>query len=216
MISIPRLKLAGGLIALLTGLALVGAAAAAEFSADMIRTMAGHTTEGKVYIKDKKMRIEGGPGEPITIVDGEAAKIYVIMPQAGMYLEHPAEGPMGQMLEEPSPEADAKMGVKRVKLGTETVNGYKCDKIKVVFDDPSQGEMIQWVSKKHKLPIKMVHNGPMGRIVIEYKNIKTSGLRDSLFKPPKGLRKMQMPKMGGQMGGGMSMPNIPGMTPPSD
>jgi hypothetical protein len=61
------------------------------------------------------------------------------------------------------------------------------------------GTMTQWHSKKLNYPIKVVYHGPQGDMVTEYKNIKEGRVRDSLFKPPKGYKKMGMP--------GLSMPS---------
>mgnify|MGYP001818998509 CR=1 FL=1 len=52
-----------------------------------------------------------------------------------------------------------------------------------------------WVSKKLNFPVKVIQKGPQGESTVEYQNIKTGNVPDSLFELPPGLQKMQMPMM---------------------
>jgi len=81
-------------------------------------------------------------------------------------------------------------------MGTEKVNGYKCDKYEIIYHDRSLGKMSQWFSKKLNYPIKIIYNGPQGEMVVEYKNIKQGKVDSSLFEIPPGYEKMKIPGMG--------------------
>jgi hypothetical protein len=182
------------LAALFGILAFSGLAIAAEFSADLIQKMGDEVKKGKIFVKDNKMRMEFEEG--ITIMDLATGKAITIQPEEKIYMEMPG---MGAMANAGQVDKDlAKIGTKK-RLGTEKVNGYKCDKYLITYHDKAMGTMTQWHSKKLNYPIKVVYHGPQGDMVTEYKNIKEGRVRDSLFKPPKGYKKMGMP--------GLSMPS---------
>jgi outer membrane lipoprotein-sorting protein len=186
------------LAVLLSGVAAL--ALAAEFSADMVHKMGTMTKEGKVYVKGKKMRTESGMGQGITIVDGDTGTVWVLQPAQKMYMEmkkgatQPAQ--TTQSDEELTKVADKKF------LGTETVNGYQCEKYLYTYRDKTLGTMTMWNATKLGQAIKMVHQSPEGESSFEYRNIKEGGVADSLFQVPAGYKKMEMPGMPG-MGKGM-------------
>ena len=195
------------LVALLSGVSAL--ALAAEFSADMVHKMGTMTKEGKIYVKGKKMRMEGGMGQGITIVDGETGKVWVLQPAQKMYMEMKKEAKAmepAQQDEELAKIADKKF------LGTETVNGYQCEKYLYTYHDKKLGSMTQWYSKKLEYPVKMLHSSPEGETTFEYRNIKEGGVADSFFQIPAGYTKMEMPGMPG-MGKGMMEGMGKGMGP---
>lgn len=81
-------------------------------------------------------------------------------------------------------------------VGTENLNGHECDKYEIIYHDRSLGKMIQWFSKELNYPVKMIHNGPHGESVVEYKNIRQDKIDSSLFRVPPGYQKMTLPGMG--------------------
>ncbi|WAC08112.1 MAG: DUF4412 domain-containing protein [Thermodesulfobacteriota bacterium] len=173
---------------------------AAEFSADMIQKMQGQTQTGKVFIKGKKMRMEmntpGNTGNKMVhIMLPEENKTIIIMTEEKTYMEMKATNNPG------SPPSSNKEDLEKVatfkQLGTETINGYLCDRYQVIFHDKNQGTMTQWYSKKLNFPIKMVSQGPQGEIVTEYQNIKEDAIPDTNFLIPPDYQKMPMPGMGG-------------------
>jgi outer membrane lipoprotein-sorting protein len=190
------------LAVLLSGVAAI--ALAAEFSADMVHKMGAMTREGKVYVKGKKMRTESGMGQGITIVDGDSGTVWVLQPGQKMYMEM-RKGAAQPMQTTQSDEELAKVADKR-SLGTETVNGYQCEKYLYTYHDKTLGAMTTWTATKLGQTIKMVHRSPEGESTFEYRNIKEGGVADSLFQVPAGYTKMEMPGMPG-MGKGMG----PGM-----
>lgn len=77
-------------------------------------------------------------------------------------------------------------------VGTETINGYECDKYETTVSHKGKTtKHYAWISKKLGMPIKMTSAD--GSFSMEYQDIKPGKLSDSLFEPPKGYRKMKMP-----------------------
>lgn len=168
-------------------------ALSAEFSADLIQKTAGMTTKGKVYIKGNKMRMEmeTPAGKSINLMDIGTGLMQMLQPEQKMYFE--METPDAGVVK--TDEALDKIADKK-HVGTEKVNGYKCDKYEIIYHDRSLGKMSQWFSKKLNYPIKIIYNGPQGEMVVEYKNIKQGKVDSSLFEIPPGYEKMKIPGMG--------------------
>ncbi len=168
-------------------------ALSAEFSADLIQKTAGMTTKGKVYIKGNKMRMEMDTpaGKSINLMDIGTGLMQMLQPEQKMYFE--METPEAGVVK--TDEALDKIADKK-HVGTEKVNGYKCDKYEIIYHDRSLGKMSQWFSKKLNYPIKIIYNGPQGEMVVEYKNIKQGKVDSSLFEIPPGYEKMKIPGMG--------------------
>ena len=168
-------------------------ASAAEFSADLIQKQGGVSTKGKVYIKGNKMRMEmeTPAGTSVNLMDTETGLMQMLQPAQKMYFE--MQAPTTGVVQ--TDEALAKIADKK-HVGTEKVNGHKCDKYELIYHDRSLGKTTQWFSKKLNYPIKTVYNGPQGEMVMEYKNIKEGKLDASLFKIPSGYHEMKMPGMG--------------------
>jgi hypothetical protein len=171
---------------------------AAEFSADMIHTAgAGQAIQGKVYVKGNRTRneMQSGPEKTVNIMDMDAKKVWVLLPDQKMYMEMqptPEMAAAAQKREDVEQMADMKV------LGTEKVEGYECEKILYTYRDKGMGVMTQWVAKELNYPIKVLYEGPQGKMTMEYKNIKKGGVPDSAFSLPPDYQKMSMP---GMMGG---------------
>ncbi len=166
---------------------------AAEFSADQIKKVSGMTITSKLMIKDKKMRMETEmPGNPMTsviIIDRETGNNVMLMPQQKMYFAMPAGQDTGEMPDLKELEKEHKFTKK--DLGEETVNGYKCNKIQIIFDDKSKGTMTQWFSEKLQFIVKMTSkNSAQGEFTMELTNIKETSIDNSVFKVPAGYSNM--------------------------
>lgn len=179
-----------------------GAAQAGDFQADVVQKTQGMEMKGKFYVKDNKTRMDmnmmGQKTSTITRMDKKV--VWVVQHNEGMYIEMPVKAGSPQTLQ--FDEELKKIAVKK-KIGSEEVNGFKCDKYEIVYHDKQMGKMITWISKKLNFPIKTVHHGPQGDMYTEYKNIKVGKVKDSLFETPQGFQKMSMPVMGQGMGGPM-------------
>lgn len=171
---------------------LVSLASAAEFSAMVVSKAKGEEMQGKVFVKGDKMRNEiNMDGQTnITITRPDKKVVWVAMPQQKMYMEMPLSDKMQQQIALKDPEVRARMK----HLGTETVNGYECDKYEM--SNMVEGKTVTqhvWVAKKFGLPIKsMTTDGSMS---MEYRDIKVGGVADSVFEMPQGYQKMEMPSM---------------------
>ena len=124
---------------------------------------------------------------------------WTVMVREKSYLEmavnHEDEGMMPENWDQEL-EKEAK------KLGSETVNGVKCNKYELSED----GEKVTyWVSKKEGLPVRVVS----AESEINYRNIRSGHQADKLFQIPAGYRKIAMPQIPGMPGMG-NMQGMPG------
>jgi len=168
------------------------AAAAAQFQADMTMDGGGEKVTGKVFVSGSIMRQEmqvPGGEVGISIIDGVKNVMYVLITQEKMYMEFPNENIVlgdRDVEELLADEADLK------KLGTETVEGYKCDKYEVTYKDPERqkmGNSVIWIAQKLNFTIKGVTDGEQGKITVLYTNIKEGPQDASLFEIPKDYQK---------------------------
>jgi hypothetical protein len=167
-----------------------GLAQAAEFSATMVTKTGGMEIPGKVYVKGDKMRNEiQAAGHPvINIMRPDKKLVWIIMPQQKAYMEMPINpGTQQQMM-----TLTEKQKAKMKKVGSETINGYNCEKYETTMDHQGKSmKVYTWVATDLGVPIKVVSED--GSFSMEYKDIKTGGVADSLFEAPQGYQKMKMP-----------------------
>jgi hypothetical protein len=167
-----------------------GLTQAAEFSATMITKAGGHEIPGKVYVKGDKMRNEiQAAGHPmVNIMRSDKKVVWLIMPQQKAYMEMPITADTQQKMMSLTEKQKAKMQ----KVGTETIDGYTCDKYETTMDHQGKSmKVYTWIATDLGVPIKIVSED--GSFSMEYKDIKTGGVADSLFEAPQGYQKMKMP-----------------------
>lgn len=181
----------------LTGAALItifllaaGLVQAAEFTATMVTSAGGKEIPGKIYVKDTKMRNElevaGMPS--VQILRPDKKVMWLIMPQQKAYMEMPLSQEAQQKLLPLTEDQKAKMK----KVGTETVNGFACDKYETTLSH--QGKAMQvftWVATDLGLPIKIMSAD--GSFSMEYQDIKPGAVADTMFEVPQGYQKMKLP-----------------------
>jgi hypothetical protein len=112
------------------------------------------------------------------------------MPAEKMYMEMPIsqEAQEKMLIKKPEEQAGMKL------VGTETVNGFECDKYEYEEAAPHKNQPVKhfvWIAKKLQMPIKV--KAADGSFSMEYQNIKMGGVADSLFEVPQGYQKMAMP-----------------------
>lgn len=182
----------GLFLSVVVALTLSCSAFAAEFQADMKMEGGEETVTGKVFVSGSIMRQEmevPGAGKSISIVDGAKNIMYVIMPQEKMYMEFPNEQIVlgDEDIEDwLSDDADLK------KIGTETIEGYKCDKYEVTYKDPERqamGSSVIWIARKLNFPIRGITEGEDGKVTVTYTNIKEGPQDKALFEIPKDYQK---------------------------
>ncbi|MCL2485260.1 MAG: DUF4412 domain-containing protein [Endomicrobia bacterium] len=176
-----------------------------EYSADIIGITTdkkGNKKEGlsaKIYATDKKMRQESfdekGNLVGMAIIRIDKNKIYSFIEENKTYMEINFEGN-----EMPSPQQFANMlggmaDVKREKVGTETINGYKAEKHKTtvntnIFGIKSTMISYDWTTAEYNYPIRTLYEDKKnGDTITEMRNIKAGKQPDSLFEIPKGYTK---------------------------
>lgn len=142
-------------------------------------------TQGKFYIKGKKVRMEANsPDEAganmITLYDGKTA--YVYFPAQNMAMVTPTSQIDQQM---PVPKDDSEFNKKII--GQETIDGRLCDIYE--FNDSKGGTYKVWVARDIDFPVK----SEAGGMKTYYKNIRTNvTLDDSLFTLPQGVNVQDM------------------------
>ena len=185
-----------GLIAMAT---FSGAVEASEFLADVVMKGGMMSGDGKVWVKGQKMRQEMGTGaeKMIMIMDLDQGFQWTLMPDSKMYMKTKIEA-KGQGFR---PESfvgmqQGPMEAQIKRIGTETLNGYKCDKYLFTFKNKQMGTMTQWFSIKLGYPIKIVNKSDMmGEVITELHNIKKTSVRDDLLIVPSDYQEMALPQM---------------------
>jgi hypothetical protein len=167
-----------------------GLAQAAEFSASMITKASGMEIPGKIYVKGDKMRneIQAQGQTIINIMRPDKKVVWIIMPQQKAYMEMPITQETQQKMMTLTEKQKAKMK----KVGTETVEGYTCDKYETTMDHQGKSTtMYTWIATDLGMPIKVVSQD--GSFSTEFKDIKPGEMADTLFEAPQGYQKMKMP-----------------------
>ena len=167
-------------------------AAVSEFSADFTSTDAkGKIATGKIFIKDTKIRQETtAEGQTaITILRMDKKVSWTLMPDAKQYME------MALPFDPSHPSSDNATNAieyDTTVIGNETINGYDCEVIQYTYKNKKYGILVQWLAKKLNFPVKSQTKDSKGKVTstMEYQNIKTGGIADSLFEIPDGYTKL--------------------------
>lgn len=178
---------------------LAGVASAIEFSSDVVTTTGKNVMNSKMYIKDKKIRMETQGQPSYTIVRQDKNVLWMITPSRKTYIEikhDPAKSP--------KIEEKIKGEVSRKLIGSETINGHPTQKYEItVKTDKKVAKIYQWMATDIKFPVK--NASVDGKWATEYKNIKMGTQSDSLFELPAGFSKQAMP----MIPKGIKMPKAP-------
>jgi hypothetical protein len=159
------------------------AAAASQFTADMIIKEGSDTTSGKIYVQDLKYRMElvEDGHQLFIIVDQIDSVTRVFLPEQKMYIEMGTQD-FRSLMKDPFQGVKYSASIGESKhQGKETVNGYECDKHVILIND--QNAMTQWVSKKLEFPIRIIMDVSETNSV-ELKNIQENPVKDALFEIP--------------------------------
>jgi len=192
------------------------AAADTSFCADIVT----HSPDGQsialghICIKGQKARHEMKKDGQATIIISRPDKgvAWTLMTQQKRYLEMSID--KAAQDDPASNWSDDYQELQKTgkKMGTETVNGVKCYKYQLTTED---GTVTYWVMKSTGIPVRII---AADGTVVDYKNIKTGSLPDSLFEIPPGYSKFNLPSLGGMMqkmmqslggqgGGGLPLPS---------
>jgi hypothetical protein len=179
----------------------------------------GKPVTAKHYITKNALRFEtvmGGNQPHFMIFDHQRKQVISVMPQQRMYMVMPIPD-----TDEADPGMAKKLKESLTKTGkSETIAGYRCEHWLIKDDDDQydacvtgdlgaylemQGRMgggrnpmsgYNVLGEQRVFPLRMSQVG--GRTIYEVTNIEKKPLDASLFQPPAGYRKMEMPTMGGQ------------------
>jgi hypothetical protein len=192
------------------------AAANTDFCADIeTRTKEGRTAPmGHICIKGEKIRHEMKHDGQVTIIISRPDKgvAWTLMTQQKRYLEMPIDKAKDDNPANDWTDDYQLLRKEGKKLGTETVNGIKCNKYLLKTED---GTITYWIMKSAEIPVRILAEDGTE---VNYKNIKTGAIPDSLFEIPPGYSKFNLPGLGGMMqkmmqslgggqgGGGMPLP----------
>ena len=160
---------------------LCAAAYAVELTADMVSREGKITRNGKIYVKDSKVRLEKGSAPYYVIVRGDRGLLWQINSAERTYTMAKLTPDMKPLIEE---KFYGETG--RKPLGNETVNGYAAKKFEVTITRGKKIETLtQWYSPDYAFTVKVAGKDWS----TEYKNIKKGGVADSLFELAAGLVK---------------------------
>jgi hypothetical protein len=174
---------------------LLGTASAFEFSADTIMSASGHVMKGKIFMKDKKIRMENQGLPSYNIVRSDKNLMWMVTPASKSYMEIKADPSNSPRTEEKIPGE-----ISRKKIGSEKIDGHPADKYEITYTNKGKTDKIyQWMATDINFPIKTA--AVDGSFTQEYKNIKMGGQPDSLFELPSGYKKINMPAMPQGYGG---------------
>ncbi|MEA3333795.1 MAG: DUF4412 domain-containing protein [Pseudomonadota bacterium] len=185
-------------------LSLLSPLQAAEYSADMETRSQGHiVVQGKIFIKGELSRHEMNQGGRKVIMISRLDKgvAWTLMPQEKSYLEMSIDLDDNEIMPDNWKSLLEKEGK---KLGSETVNGIKCNKYEIT----DEGEKVTcWIAKKEGMAVRIVTT----ESEVNYRNIRTGQQSDHLFQIPTGYRKFAMPQIPGMQGmqEGGNMPAFP-------
>lgn len=167
-----------------------------QFSADQIMKVSGKVITSSLYVDGSNLRTEMNiPGAPpmTSIVNGSKKVVWMLMP-GNLYMEHSIGA-------EDDAAVNAWVGGKdnRELLGTEDVNGQKCEKYKV---KGASHDVFLYTDIKTGFPVLM--EVPSQSVRVEWKNVKPGPQAASLFQLPSGSQKMALP----QLPGGFKLPGM--------
>jgi len=161
-------------------------AAGVQFSADMVQNAGGKTSKMRYFQGDQKLRMEmkSDDGQSATsIIDIKARRMLQLMPEEKMYMEMPLGG---QFTAWAADEKTQNEYYDMKPAGTETINGYLCDKYNLIPKKQGLEKSTTWISRKLGYPIKTVSASHS----MELTNIREGAQPASLFEVPKGYQKM--------------------------
>ncbi len=184
------------------------ARAQTEFSADIVDLQKpGTPTTAKIYFAKDKMRIEPSANGPrsggAVIVNFGTQTSMVLMPQQHMYMEMPAQSQSQRMSYTNAffragdvenacgdwQKIEHAEGGSCHKVGNETVNGRTTVEYEAT---KASGDLNHfWLDPKLRFPVKWQGKNSSG----ELHNIQEGTQPASLFEPPAGFTKMEMPGM---------------------
>ncbi len=176
-----------------------GAVRAAEFEADLVIEGPMGAMTGKIYVKGDRQRqdMTGEMGRTGVITSGEEGATLILLHDQQAYMEmsegqSPLTGMNAPDLDGLTAEGEGAKGQKMEKLGNETVEGYLCEKIRLVDEGSPESSTLIWFSHELGFLLKAVHQSPEGTSTVQYRNIVAGAVADSVFDVPSDYRRLDV------------------------
>ena len=167
-------------------------AIAAEFSADLKIKQPDTEYEFKYYAQGSLYRLEK-LGRILVIADRKLDITWMLNPEDKIYIE--LKGTDAAFFNPVRGWEAAKEGSKEEQIGTETVQGYLCEKYSYTPPGGTEPGMETWYSPELDHFIRMVahYGGGYEDGIFELLNIQEAPQDDSLFKVPEDYQKEKSP-----------------------
>ncbi len=158
-----------------------------EFSASMSMKAVEGAYEARIYVSDKKTRLEMPQATMIVRMDRNVS--YMLMPQEKMYMEQPVDTGTAARTGGEMPGE-----IERRSLGKETVNGVASEKFLIRYAAPGAGEqsVYQWLGEQG-MPVKT--SAVDDTWSVEFTDVKIGPQSEALFEPPSDYKRFEMPNM---------------------
>ena len=170
-------------------------ALAAEFSADLKIKQPDKEYEFKYYAKGSFYRLEKLTGEDriLVIADRKLDITWTLNPEDKIYIE--LKGIDAAFFNPIRGWEAVKEGTKEEQIGTETIQGYLCEKYTYTPPRGTEPEMEGWYSSELETFIRMIvhYGGGYEDGIFELLNIQEAPQDDSLFKVPEDYQKEKSP-----------------------
>jgi len=170
-------------------------AIAAEFSADLKIKQPDKEYEFKYYAQGSLYRLEKLTGEDriLVIADRKLDITWMLNPEDKIYIE--LKGIDAAFFNPIRGWEAVKEGTKEEQIGTETIQGYLCEKYTYTPPGGTEPEMEGWYSSELETFIRMIvhYGGGYEDGIFELLNIQEAPQDDSLFKVPEDYQKEKSP-----------------------
>lgn len=151
--------------------------AASDLSFTITTRQDNEVAKGKVYVKDRKYRIERDGEVEYAIIREDMNRAWLVNPQKHTYKEMLYNSAYRPRIDEKDPAE-----IDRTYLGVETINGRKTLKYAITTkQDKEQKKFYQWTDALLKLPVKMEDG--KGRWTMEYSDFERY-VPNNLFELP--------------------------------
>jgi len=170
-------------------------AVAAEFSADLKIKQPDKEYEFKYYAQDNFYRLEKLTGDDriLVIADRTPDISWILSPEDKIYIE--LKGTDAAFFNPVRGWEAAKEDTGEEQVGTETVQGYSCEKYTYTLSGGTEPGIEAWYSPELEHFIRMVahYGGGYEDGIFELLNIQEAPQDDSLFKVPEDYQKEKSP-----------------------
>lgn len=163
-----------------------------SLSYDYAITSGGQTVSGKMWISGNKIRTEAvvQGQKMVNILDGDQKVAYSYQPNQKVAIKFDySRYVKDNQSESPNTPTDFSQridpNVAKI-LGTQNYEGAPC--LVVSIEEPGKEPLKMYVNQEHGIPVRVETNGPQGKVLIEYKNLKVGPISEDMFRIPPGVR----------------------------